>query len=181
MLKSIVQYDEPRRFLGVVSLGATNSKGNEARIIKDLLDTLSYERTAVALAAIQIDEISPIFVSRFDLLDGSDYHFSDKMTELELKLLKENISVYKIIELDRIGFKYQTTERCMSYEYATKGKEVVRAGIVSVIIDVLDMVMYRKNKKLAWRRETKEVRGYYAQILQHEYEHMCGIGVWNYL
>ena len=164
------------------------NKGNrhtEKEVVKDLLFSLSNTRDAYAIAANQRGFDFPIFVVKFDLDKASMLPFAHDMISVDTDTLsialKVSPSVFKdpSIELVEGTREYASRESCLSsegMEYTTKRYYQIRLHA-----KMLDIEAFRRNKNnLAWKSVILPLSGLASQIVQHEVDHLHGMGPWSF-
>lgn len=154
----------------------------ETKVVSDLLYSLNHTPHALAVAANQRGWEVPIFSSRWDLetlnnlpvsadLDAKHQHYLSCATNLTVY---KNPSYTQVIE-DGTVF---TEESCLSWEGRTGLME--RFNTIDVSVEVLDLWARKGNRsRNVWNKKSFRLSGLAAQIFQHEYDHLIGLGIWN--
>lgn len=187
------KYSDPRYFLQAHDRGHnplhtnvlranTQKKAteDEVKVVADLLYSITHTTHAFAIAANQRGWNSPIFIARWDLEQLRGLPMSDQLSIIHQSELKDrrNITLYRNPHYVPLSDEVYVSESCLSYE----GEQclVKRHMHIEATVEVLDMVARRGNRsRNHWTKKTFILEGLAAQIFQHEYDHLIGLGVWN--
>lgn len=184
--RTYLQAQDNHRILFTNILRADQTS-NHVGVVSDLLFCLLNRIDAFAVAANQRGWNAPIFASRFDLSEISHLPVSHKLTDEDHKSLRKlsqkGPAVYKNPKyfVDHNQEMYVATiECCLSWFDGQAVERMKRFSRIYVEVEMLDMVARKANRsRLQWKKVEFELTGLGAQIFQHEYDHLSGLGIYS--
>lgn len=174
--------------LVTISDGKKIHNKDEVKVIKDLLYYLTHSPIAMAVSANQRGYIAPIFATKWDIKKLSDYSIAADLTSEDYKTLHKELDfhVYRnpmyFLTSEESNNKVYTKESCLSYDDGHTSLDVWRFKNIRATVDVLDMKAYRANRGRAqWTTITTDLTQLGAQVFQHEFDHILGYGIWDFV